>query len=372
MDLQHGDGLVFTPSQVAVLRWIPVFPGLLSAIGSFLIAQRVVRSKKLRGTTYERLMLGLSSVDILNSIRLMVVPARYFPFTDPSPACTASGFLITLGFAGPMYNAVLSMYYLLVVVYDFTAHRIEQSYELWFHIIPIAYGVSAAFLGLAMGVYNPERDSVTCWVAEWPHRCVGDECERGPLSAVFATAVVYVPLLGVLILLIATNTAIFVKVRSVFRKTSEYSMSSRNLSGRQSFSSKISEPPKGVVKDGAAQDPPSRLERGSSSFRFSSSTSSPTDCKIRQVGVQSILYVVAYLFCYIWSLIAGIATLLAPDRVERGDFFSLTVVEMTLFPAQGLFNAFVYARPVYERARRQDPDLSRWQCFRKALLDPME
>ena len=77
------ENVPFNVTQVIALKWLPVLPGLLSILGSTLIAQRVIRSKKLRSKSYERLMLGLSSVDILNSVRLIIFPTIFHPFTEP-------------------------------------------------------------------------------------------------------------------------------------------------------------------------------------------------------------------------------------------------------------------------------------------------
>ena len=352
----------FNPTQVIVLKWIPVLPGILSAVGSTLIVRRVLRNKKLRGKAYERLMLGLSSLDILNSLRLIIFAPVFHPFTEPSTACTVEGFIVSLALAGPMYNAVLSVYYFLVVVYGVSSQRISRHYEAWLHATPIVYGISGAFLGLGMGVFNPKQDNIICWAAEWPPRCSGDDCDRGALAQLYEYIVGLVPLVGILMVLVVTNTAIYMKVRRVLRKTEKYtshpSSSTRASSGARS-SEDVEESHRDVQPEPRAVRPDTNRQSSSSA-------------KTQKVAVQSILYVLAYLLCFGWSLVVGIAAWVVPDRIERGDFFPLTVLEMIFFPAQGLFNAIVYARPMYNRLRNEDPNLSCWNCFRKALLDPPE
>ena len=360
------ENVPFNVSQVIALKWLPVLPGLLSILGSTLIAQRVIRSKKLRSKSYERLMLGLSSVDILNSVRLIIFPTIFHPFTEPSVACTVEGFIVSLSLAGPMYNAVLSVYYFLVVVYGVSNQRISQRYEAWLHAIPFAYGIAGAFLGLGMGVFNPKQDNIMCYVAEWPHRCSGDECDRGALATVYEYVAVLVPLTMILMVLVGANAAIYMKVRRVLKKTEKYTSHPCTPSRFSSSASELRRDEDIEEESHPHVQPPPRAVQSGTNRQSSSSA------KTQKVAVQSILYVLAYLLCFGWSVIVSVAAWIVPDRIERGDFFPLSVLEMIFFPAQGLFNAFVYARPTYLRLRNEESDLSRWHCFRKALLDPPE
>ena len=360
------ENVPFNVSQVIALKWLPVLPGLLSILGSTLIGQRVIRSNKLRSKSYERLMLGLSSVDILNSIRLIIFPIIFHPFTEPSAACTVEGFVVSLGLAGPMYNAVLSVYYFLVVVYGVSNQRISRHYEAWLHAIPIVYGISGAFIGLGMGVYNPKKDNIICWAAEWPPRCSGDECDRGAWTRVYEYTVGLGPMMGILLVLVGTNAAIYMKVRRVLRKTEKYTSHPFSRSRYSSSASELRREEDVEEESHPDVQPyPRAVQSGANRQSFSAKT--------QRVAVQSILYVLAFLICVGWSLVVLIAAWVVPDRIERGDFFPVSVLEVIFFPAQGLFNAFVYARPMYLRLRNEeDSDLSRWHCFRKALLDPPE
>ena len=181
-DFTDEPELLFDPDQIKAIRWTPAVPAFFSALGSILIIQRIVRSKRrLLTTTYERLMLGLSLVDAITSIHLMIVPFFFRPFTAPSTVCTVHGFLLTLGFAGPMYNAALAMYYVLIIVYNVPNQRISRYYEPWLHSVAVCYGIVSALAGLPLQVYNPEKDGLARWATEWPHGCgdSGEPCERG-------------------------------------------------------------------------------------------------------------------------------------------------------------------------------------------------
>jgi len=347
----------YNSTQLTVLRWTPLVPALLSIGGSCLIVQRVLRSAKLRDSTYERLMVGLSSVDILLSITFIIFPLKFCPFVKPSTACTLNGFLLTVCFAGPLYNTVLSFYYLLIVVYNVPDQRIKQRYEPFFHGLAIGYAMIGGIVGLVLKVFNPISNTISCWAAEWPQGCQGDECRRGEHAALFKYTVGVVPLLGVLVALIVNNVLIFRTVRRAVIKTTKYT--SPTVSVSATLRSSMSHDNTNNV-DFAEQARPTEAQPPT------------TVSKTRLVAVQSIFYVLAYLLCFIWPLLILVAGMIDPEGMQSGNYFLLIVLQMVFYPSQGFFNTFVYARPMYLRLRRQFPEMSRWKCFHRALLETGE
>ena len=372
-DDETVSGLLFNPVQLEILRWAPVIPALFSIGGSLLIIQRIFRSKEsLLTKTYERLMFGLSVVDTLNSVRMIIFPLAFRPFTEPSAACTIDGFLITLCFSGPMYNAALACYYVLVIVYNMPQQRIARRYELWLHVAAIGYGIVGALVGLPLQVYNPEKDGLACWAAEWPHGCAGSEtCERGASAAVFSHAVGIVPLLGVFLVLMGANAVIYATVRRIHAKTEKYTNPTLAATANSSVtlpnaSTKHESPATSCTGSVNPSPAPTTTSATKDSDRLRSSSS--TASRTKAVAVQSILYVLAYLLSFIWALIMTIVGLVDPVGVAKGNYFFLNLLQIILYPVQGLLNAFVYVRPMVARLQRQDPSRSRWECTWEVLL----
>lgn len=396
MDSFHEDesasasNLHFDSFQLDILRWTPVLPALLSVAGSLLIIQRIVRSKELLSKTYERLMLGLSLVDTLNSIRLVIFPLVYRPYTAPSTACTIEGFVVTLGFAGPVYNAVLTFYYVLIIIYNVPNQRIITHYEPWLHVTAVGYGLVGAFLGLSLGVFNPNSSGLSCWAAEWPTGCLdsenGVECERGESMAAFSYAVGLLPLFGVLFALISGNTVIYCTVRRIVAKTETYtspavgfaratvdsgaihsSVDELELASQSSTTTSI-ETPSGATASANNNTRCIETPSDATASANNNTRSPPTVTKTTAVAVQSISYVLAYLICFIWPFVIVVVEVAAPSTPRR-YLFVLHMLEMIFYPIQGLFNALVYVRPMVTRLRRQDPGRPRWQCVLSVLFD---
>jgi hypothetical protein len=129
--------------QKAALALIPKFSSVLSLFGSSWIIIEVLTdnnpSKPKRYHPYHRLLLAMSVYDVLESI-WNFLSTWAIPKGTPgvlwaegtTATCTAQGFFLTLSVAVPIYNAMLSLYYVLVINY-LLCLRPPMSNEVFFH-----------------------------------------------------------------------------------------------------------------------------------------------------------------------------------------------------------------------------------------------
>lgn len=77
------------------------------------------------------------------------------------------------------------------------------------------------------------------------------------------------------------------------------------------------------------------------------------------VAIQSTLYVVAFILCWIGPTVFHLA-----DWIAGFKSFWAVLVIVIFTPLQGFWNAIVFARPTYIRLRRKCPELKRLQVVK--------
>ena len=141
---------------------LPKIIGGLSAVGSGYIIQNVMRDpRKRKGSTFHRLMLGLSTSDFLSSFFVYFLsswpmPRGYMRYAVGTVGtCDAAGFFLPLTvFTSPLYNCSLATFFLVQLKYNWSDQRIIEV-EKWLHIVPWSVGLVAGILGLIMKSYGP-------------------------------------------------------------------------------------------------------------------------------------------------------------------------------------------------------------------------
>lgn len=195
-------------SQQVALAIAPKITGSLSIMGSSYIIYdclRALKSGNNRHNTYRRLMMGISTVDIIMSTCFFLSTwpmPRGTPFTfgarGTPQTCTAQGFFAQIGVSSVMYNASLSTYYLLVIRYGWSESRIVKI-EPWLHAIPLVFGVATMIAGLFLQLYN--YGLWDCWIAGSPVGCEESwrnggttTCERGDNASLYQFVSVFTTL----------------------------------------------------------------------------------------------------------------------------------------------------------------------------------
>lgn len=319
-----------TLAQQKAVAIAPKFTAGLSAIGSVVTCILILRPKAKptrpqrgrqpsgkRRTTYHRLVLGMSLCCLSSSV-------AWFFTTWPIPrgtpgvygavgtvgTCTTQGFFAQFSMSSVMYNASLSVYYVLVIVKRWSDDRILRV-EPYIHLHAMAWGLCTAIASASLALFN--QVGWDCWISASPIGC--DEswknagvttCERGDNGSIYQWAFYYAPLWAV----IPTVTSLMYWVYYTVRRQE------RAMEVRQSVLT---------------------IDRNKLK-------------KSKQIAVQAAYYVGAFYATWFFPTIFQLVL------VTKGKvFFALLFLTAFFIPIQGLLNLIVFVRPKYVRYVKNNP-----------------
>jgi len=291
--------------------------GSLSILGSFIIIFVILRGGQTKLSRLQnRLLLGSSSIDMLYSLALGLsfIPS---PQLDDcslgkgnASSCTAQGFFLTLGLAVPGYTAMLSMYYLVTVVYNKTEEMISQKFELFMHAYAVLPALICAIIGASKSYFFNQVGQ--CWIED---PCLSSkECDGWDA---FGKG-------GWLVLASGIWVGINSLVCSLCMITIYCKINGRAKAMRRYLFAQ-------------ASAPPSRMEIAA-----------------KESAKQGILYISAFLFTYSWS---GISLLLQSIDRDRPSP-TLYILTAVFLPLQGFWNFLTYIRPRFVKLQQEDESLS--------------
>jgi hypothetical protein len=167
-----------TRAEQVALALAPKLAASLSVAGSSYILYDclvAIRRKRSGVTTYHRLMTGLCCCDVLMSVGLFT---STWPMPRDTPnvwgaagtvrSCEAVGFLEQAGVSAVMYNASLSIYYLLRIRCGWDWSKIRKA-EIVLHLVPIVFGIATMLASLFLDLFN--SGIFDCWIAPFPQGC---------------------------------------------------------------------------------------------------------------------------------------------------------------------------------------------------------
>jgi len=298
------------------LSIIPKVTGMISCIASGYVIWHVLRHKKRRALTKNRVLVGISVHDMISSF------FGFFLSTWPIPAdtwlvwgatgtvqtCTMQGFFFQGGIsAAPLYHASLSTVYVLNIVYEFSNERIARKAEPWLHGIPILFAWGTAIAGLPLKLYNAaDRVGFFCWIAEYPPYCsLRGTCERGENADIYRYAFLFAWVFVGFAYMAICMILIYRKVLSVEKANDKWT----DASGL-------------------------RRHRSKSSL-------------VRQQGIR---YVAAFFFPWVFGITAGIMQHMSYADLEMSRKYddaitALSLVNAIVLPLKGFFTFLAYTRP---------------------------
>ena len=135
------------------------------------------RYRPKRKHPYHRMLLAMSIYDILESVWNFT---STWPMAkdDPIPAiwsvgntytCSTQGFFLTLSVAVPIYNALLGVFYMLVIKYQYSDVTLSKWVEPTMHCIAATWAFGTALSSGFMKLYN--NANLWCWIAPYPPNC---------------------------------------------------------------------------------------------------------------------------------------------------------------------------------------------------------
>ena len=165
--------------------------GILTFLGAGYIIQDILKDADRRKPTRNRIILVMSSCDVLDALVHSIIASFMIPKDSGIPGavgnqltCDIQGFLaFSSGSGSGMYNVSLAICYLLMVRYDYSDEQLRK-FEPYFLCLPITFCFLFAITSLPFGVFNFEG-TYTCFISPSPLDCDKPEspveCERGAL-----------------------------------------------------------------------------------------------------------------------------------------------------------------------------------------------
>ena len=151
-------------NQKRLVAILPIPSAVLSLIGSSLIVYMAMRSRRnteKKWTPYNRLIMGMSSFDILTSITAAFASLLYPKETSNKAwvfgnetTCSMVGAFNQLIYGVILYYCCLSIYFLLTARFGFTNSQIAHRVEPYMHVFCFGYPLVTSFAGLFMGAYD--------------------------------------------------------------------------------------------------------------------------------------------------------------------------------------------------------------------------
>ena len=310
-------------TQQKLLATIGIVSGTISLLGSSILIRMVLMTQG-QNVTYNRLLIGLSVMDIFHNISWSLQPflvprsnERVWSFGNDR-TCSAAGFFVQLGVSVFLYNGALATYFLITIVFGVSEKKVVQYAEPWLHVVPLGYPLITATVGAGIDLYSSLQLGSLCWIGQYPKGCE-DDSETVCISTTIGWIYSGLPAMGTFVFLVVANTLIYSKVRTTTGRTLRFA---RN----------------------------GRCHRAD-----------------REVAAQSTLYVMACILTLIWPAILRTLESIGVQREDESDVLVLLLLGQLFYPFQGFWNCLIYVRPRYLRWRRRAPEQSRWWCFQQAL-----
>lgn len=287
----------------------------------------VLTSSKRRQRVYHHIILSLSLCDFVIDLATFMstwpIPtdtSGVWAASGTTQTCTTQGYFLQLAIMAPLYNAALSLYYLLMIKYSWSEERLKRL-RIPIHAIILTFGIGTSIAGLPLTLYNPAN--LWCWIAPLPFGCLESAanggvttCERGDNAAtVYRWAFFYAPL---------WTAVAFATVAMILVCWTVWAHETQLLRRWYQRSTSF-----------AVHTSPTALQRREMT---------------RKVTVQALCYVGAFYLTWVWSSMIRIQ-----QSISGETEYALALLTGIFLPSQGFFNFLVYVRPRYHRYREQNP-----------------
>lgn len=317
-------------NQKKWLSLIPIVPGTLSIVGSLAILRSVVKQAKENRGTYERILFGMSILDIFMATSVVLTnflkpPESEWPYSFGNhDTCTAIGVLYQISAFGTAgYAGALAMYYYLHIVRQHGKNIVERI-EIWQHCAVLLTPSTFAIAGVVWDLYEPTILSGSCWLYCHSKQSVETRC--GSWLAYLAALPFFVTLLVVPYCM----TGLWLHVRRTTQRSNTYRFPS-SISAKPDDASHLGERPQQL----------------SGQFRVE-----------MQVRSQAALYIAAYYTSSVFAATLHICELHVPFEVRQriaGKLFPLMVIQACTLPSVGIFYSLIFFRGKLLMTRERYP-----------------
>lgn len=153
-------------------------------------------------------------------------------------SCTATGFLIQFGMCFMVYNACLSIYYLLTIRHNVAPDMMERK-ERIMHGFCVSWALVCAIIPLPLQIYNENQVGPGCWLSNFPNGCGESpdvECIRGGLvdPSLIGYIIAAPAAVGSLLIVAICNTLVYRIVRQKELRSRQFAHSVNRRQARRS------------------------------------------------------------------------------------------------------------------------------------------
>jgi hypothetical protein len=293
----------------------PRITAFLSIAGSAFIVSDVLGSEKKRSLTYHRIMLGMSTCDLVASVSYFL--GRWpLPKNDPSfsggrgttHTCTAQGFFGQFVLSTVGYNTSLAVYYFLVISKGWKKDRVRRA-EIWLHVFSNSLWIITGVVGIVLEIFNAAL--FNCWVCPSPYDCheTGEPCVRGEIANYFQWVFYYGPIFVMIVVVTLLMLAVYSGVLKREKRVERYSF---------------------------GENSQERAKRKRS----------------KQVAIQGMWYLAPFYLTWIFPVTYQLTAVIGNTHVP-----ALSALTGFFIPFQGVLNFIVYMRPRYLRYKRKHEEV---------------
>ena len=382
---------IFSPVQVKALYVLPMISGSISLLGSGTIATMILISVDRLSYPFRRLIFGLSMMDIIQSIAMIMGPFSLPGNIDGVlwskgnvTTCDIQGFALHIGFAGvPMYMLSLSVYYLYSIKFNMKDKVFSRKIEPWLHAGSICWTLLGGIACWATGSFNMMEAGNICWYTPSPYDCVANddvECDRGKHAFMFGWVFGgsnFLILCGIIYCLYGVCRTVIDQEERNDRyrfRGSVHVMSEPAASRRESMMSIITSAASTVRRvpsllrqsfnSDAIVEPPldddqtMRRSTLSGPNSYAQRMIEKSNRRKREARVQASLYVYSFLFTCTWAYLYGFLVTIGVSVP-----YTIIVLFSTFYPLGGFFNILVYCRPKIRSVQKKSKKLSWIRSF---------
>jgi hypothetical protein len=382
--------MTLSKAQSVAIVLTPMVSGFISLIASStVITMIVIRSNVKLSTTYRRLIVSLSTFDLIQSFSQtcssMPMPSgSMFLAIGNETTCDIQGFVNTFGALGSaLYSLSISIYFLLVIKFNINNRNIQRKYEPFLHACPILYSLTMSLVIVTTNNYNVSGG--ICWIAPKPLNCMDDpnlECtSKGNVHTLKFLACF--PFIFVFIANCIIMSMIGKAVFEQFKRSQNH-----RLSWIQGPSSQREERTHPEIEsrscsfynyclrllESSRENLACRRASAPSTRRNSAVDEDETDCPInayrnrkshaflktqKEISNRAFAFIIGYLMTYFFSILYRSIQIVTNTEPP----FVIMYLARLFYPMQGLFNVLIYTYPHVNSCRQDHIEYSWFRAF---------
>ena len=328
----------------------PRYSGAVSVMASSTVIYLTFKSRTKLRTVYHRIMLGMSTVDILSSLAmgLTTLALPRVPGDDRKPdyfdewsgtrlgnkyTCNAQGFFFLFGInAMYIYTVSLVMYYTLAIAFKVKEEKIVKYAEPFLHAVPLILA-----LVLSIGPLVTGNIRANGWAAPW---CtVLDDFDNFSYYEVLIIVIAF--LLIFVFLCFVSIIWTVARIELVLQRA----LRQRDLRFQTDYYERHPQMQRvGNLRSASAQQ---------NSIKSMQNT--------RVIFIQALAYFLSFLITLSMPVAREIFPVVTPEDFEVDVLLKM---ELILMPLQGFFNALIFICHKIYNYRRIHPEVSRWRTLR--------